>query len=195
MNNLDNVQKGDIVVCVNRTSKQLLTVTHTTKTQIHCNGNKFNRNTGDLIRPKDKYNWLDNTHIYLPTPKQLQELREDIYRQKLIRDIGTVDLTHQPTDTLTTVYDLFCNRVSGDKQRIDELETKVTELEEQNYEYQDKIRDLEYELEERNSYHSYLIKQLIQLARNNVTPYSQQDNDIWGIQQEIEKILNVSLAD
>lgn len=195
MNNLDNVQKGNTVVCVNRTSKQLLTVTHTTKTQIHCNGNKFNRNTGDLIRPKDKHNWLDNTHIYLPTPKQLQELREDIYRQKLIALIKTIDLTHQPTDTLTAVYDLFCNRVSDDKQRIDTLENEVTELKEQNYEYQDKIRDLEYELEERNSYHSYLIKQLIQLARNNVTPYSQQDNDVWGIQQEIEKIIGVDLHD
>ena len=195
MNNLDNVQKGDIVVCVNRVHKQLLTVTHTTKTQIHCNGNKFNRNTGDLIRPKDKYNWLDNTHIYLPTPKQLQELREAIYRQKLIALIGTIDLTHQPTDTLTTVYDLFCNRVSDDKQRIDELENEITELEEKNDELIDQVSNLEYELEERNSNHSYLIKQLIQLARNNVTPYSQQDNDVWGIQQEIEKIIGVDLND
>lgn len=195
MNNLDNVQKGDTVVCVNGLSEQLLIVTHTTKTQIHCNGNKFNRNTGNLIRLKNKYNWLDNIYIYLPTPKQLQELKDKQLRNKLIRYIKKFDLTHQSTDTLRTVYDLFYNRVSDDKQRIDTLETEVTELEEKNDKLINQVRDLEYELEERNTHHSYLIKQLIQLARNNVTPYSQQDNDVWGIQQEIEKILNISLDD
>jgi uncharacterized coiled-coil protein SlyX len=195
MNNLDNVIVGDTVVYATRVSTRLITVTRVTKTQIICGSNKFNKETGNLIRAKNKYNWLDNPHIYLPTHKQLEELRVNKLRKKLINDIEEVDLQHIAINVLANVYELLCNGSSNYDKRIDELESEVTEVEEKNDELRDQVRNLEYELQERNTNHSYLIKQLIQLARNNITPYSQQDNDVWGIQQEIEKIIGVDLND
>lgn len=89
------------------------------------------------------------------------------------------------------------NAITNLENYIDELHDKhQRELEQKDC----VIDDYEYEIEKltddkQNTINliSELVSKLITIATNNVTSYSQQDNDIWSIKQELEKIMEVEL--
>lgn len=76
------------------------------------------------------------------------------------------------------------NKVTGLENYIDELEDEVCKLEKELDQAAD-VTDKQVKL----------INKLLQIARSNVTPYSQQDDDIWGIKQELEQVMEVKLDD
>lgn len=99
---LAGLKAGDTVGVSNRTMAR---VTRVTATMIVCEHSKFRRTTGWIIGGSS----LDHHWIHPIT----EELRDKIYRAKLVHELTRVDWSKVPTGTLQQVAVLYWRAVAG----------------------------------------------------------------------------------
>ena len=106
MAELENTQVGDNLLSSAGWGQLILTVTHTTKTQVHCGTRKFRRDGRELGTDR----W-SRSYARTATEEQLAEVREEGKRRHLIGRIVTLctrpNLAKLTTDQLVTIHELL----------------------------------------------------------------------------------------
>lgn len=107
---LQDIQAGDEVYSTSRYQNRILKVDRTTKTQIICGSEKFNRDTGYAI-PMQTWN---PTIISILTDEKRAIHEADIKKAKYASCFKTTDWKKLTLDSLSKIYDIIQNDFIND---------------------------------------------------------------------------------
>ena len=100
MKELKDLVAGDDVLVISRYYRRIAKVDKVTKTQIIVNNARFRRDSGWQCG-SDRWNVR---RIYVPTEKEISDIKEENLRNTLIYAISTFDFKRLSTDELKQVY-------------------------------------------------------------------------------------------
>lgn len=102
MKELKDLVAGDDVLVKGMHSRRIAKVNKVTKTQIIINNARFRRNSGWQCGD-DSWN---RKRIYVPTEKEISDVKEENLRKKLVYAISSFDFERLSTDELKQVYNI-----------------------------------------------------------------------------------------
>ena len=102
MKELKDLVVGDDVLVTGMFHRRIAKVDKVTKTQIIINNVRFRRDSGWKCG-RDRWNV---GKISIPTEKEISDIKEDIFRKKLIYAISSFDFKRLSTDELKQVYNI-----------------------------------------------------------------------------------------
>lgn len=81
----DDLQVGDLVIVKRMLTQHIQKVVKTTKTQIILdNDEKYKKSNGYPVGPTTMWS---TTHIVIPTDEMIQNVREDNFKNRLVRNV------------------------------------------------------------------------------------------------------------
>ena len=102
MKELKDLVEGDEVLVTSMYYRRIAKVDKVTKTQIVVDNARYRRNSG--LQCGDDI-W-DRKIIYVPTEKEISDVKEENFRKKLIYAISSFDFKRLSTDELKQVYNI-----------------------------------------------------------------------------------------
>lgn len=102
MKEIKDLQVGDSVLVTGMSYRRIAKIDKVTKTQIVVDNARFNKNSGWQCGS----NIWNRRKIYIPTEKQIAEIKEENFRKKLIYIISSFDFKRLSTDELKQVYNI-----------------------------------------------------------------------------------------
>lgn len=102
MKELKDLQVGDVVLVTSRYYRRIAKVDKVTKTQIVVDNARFRRNSGWQYGGDS---WSRKI-IFVPTEKEISEVKEENLRKNLICVISSFDFKRLSTNELKQVYNI-----------------------------------------------------------------------------------------
>lgn len=102
MKELKDLVVGDEVLVIGTFYRRIAKVYKVTKTQIIANNARFRRDSG-LQCGSDIW---DRKSIYVPTEKEISDVKEEVLRKTLIHTISSFDFERLSTNELKQVYNI-----------------------------------------------------------------------------------------
>lgn len=102
MKELKDLVVGDDVLVTGMSYKRIAKINKVTKTQIVVNNARFRRDSGWQCS-SDRWNLRK---ISVPTEKEISDVKEEIFRKKLMLAISSFDFKRLSTDKLKQVYNI-----------------------------------------------------------------------------------------
>lgn len=102
MKELKDLVEGDEVLVTGMYYRRIAKVDKVTKTQIVVDDARYRRNSG-LQCGNDIW---DRKSISVPTEKKISDVKEEIFRKKLVYAISSFDFERLSTDELKQVYNI-----------------------------------------------------------------------------------------
>lgn len=103
MAELKDLVAGDEVLVTGISHRRIIKVDKVTKTQIVAGNTRFRRESGWQCGG-DRWNVR---RIFVPTEKEISEIKEETLRKKLIFAIGSFDFKHLSIAELEQVYNII----------------------------------------------------------------------------------------
>lgn len=102
MKEIKDLQVGDSVLVTGMSYRRIAKIDKVTKTQIVVDDARFNKNSGCQCGS----NIWNCRKIYVPTEKQIAEIKEENFRKKLVYAISSFNFERLSTDELKQVYNI-----------------------------------------------------------------------------------------
>lgn len=102
MKEIKDLQVGDSVLVTGMSYRRIAKIDKATKTQIVVDNARFNKNSGWQCGS----NIWNRRKIYVPTEKEISDVKEENFRKKLIYAISSFDFKRLSTDELKQVYNI-----------------------------------------------------------------------------------------
>lgn len=109
MKELKDLVAGDEVLVTGTFHRRIAKVDKVTKTQIVIDNTRFRRDSG---RQCGSDRW-DMKSIFIPTEKEISDIKEENFRKTLIYSISSFDFKRLSTDELKQVYNILKGKENG----------------------------------------------------------------------------------